>query len=78
MSVFEIKVVSKSGTEFCEELYGLEGDSPLIISAYINVFKPLESWMETVKNTQEGDVLEILPISKFASTPTCEAIKPRE
>ena len=42
MAEFDISVVSTFGTALCAAYFDIEGDSPFIVSAYINVFKRLE------------------------------------
>ena len=59
MAEFDISVVSTFGTALCAAYFDIEGDSPFIVSAYINVFKRLERQMEILNNTQEVDVFEI-------------------
>ena len=59
MGEFEIAVVSKVGKAFCAACYDIEGEYPLILSAYINVFKSIEWCINSLNNNQEGDVIDI-------------------
>ena len=54
MAEFDISVVSKVGTELCAACYDLKEYSSFILSSYINVFKRLKFWMNSVDNNQEG------------------------